>query len=252
VLDCAADPDAIRGAILRGEGARPPFTPQVILRPMRFRAMDTPFYQRVLETYDPARCEALAMTFARAGTWHVPSLIRLKAMNLSGDAAVRNDPELRYVDKATRAEWIALGQRFADTMPPVSTATFRAFYQKQATLVPLLHKAGVKMLAGSDLGGIWVVPGAGLHAEFRELAAAGLSPLGVLCMATLNAGEFLRRGDAMGAVEAGMQADLVVLDANPLADVANLGKISGVVLKGTWLPGVELERSKEEAVAAGR
>ncbi|MGS0759524.1 amidohydrolase family protein, partial [Roseateles sp. GG27B] len=68
---------------------------------------------------------------------------------------------------------------------------------------------------GSDLGGGWVIPGFSLHQEFRLLAEAGLSPLEVLQMTTLNGAEYLQRQATMGTVEAGKNADLVLLEANP-------------------------------------
>jgi imidazolonepropionase-like amidohydrolase len=113
-----------------------------------------------------------------------------------------------------------------------------------------MKRSGVKMLAGSDLGGIWVIPGVSLHQEFRELAASGLSPLEVLQTTTLNAAEFLRREATMGSVEAGKNADLVLLDANPIDDVANLGKISAVISRGKYFSRAALEMMKSEVAEA--
>ena len=98
------------------------------------------------------------------------------------------------------------------------------------------------MLAGSDLGGIWVVPGFSLHQEFRELAAGGLNPLQVLQATTLNGARFLGRQTAMGRVAEGHNADLVLLDANPLQDVAHLSRIHAVFLKGRHLDRAALDR----------
>ncbi len=249
MLDCAADPDAIRQAIARGEGARPPFSPAVILTPMLFRAMDAPFYKRVLETYDARKCEAIAASFARHKTWQVPSLIRVRTMMYSDAAQYRNHPDLVYVDKATRAQWENLGQQY-ERVPRDATDAFRAYYEQQKKLLPMFRRAGVPMVTGSDFGGIWVVAGASLHHEFAELAAAGLAPLDILQMITLNAAAFLGRGATEGAVEPGKRANLVLLDANPLDDVAHLGRIHSVVLNGRHHAPEALARMKAEAVAA--
>jgi len=93
-------------------------------------------------------------------------------------------------------------------------------------------------------------PGFSLHQEFRELAAAGLSPLEVLQMTTLNGAEFLKRETTMGTVEVGKNADLVLLDANPMADVANLGRISAVFLRGKHFPRAALDQMKAAMAAA--
>ena len=113
-----------------------------------------------------------------------------------------------------------------------------------------LKIGGVKMLAGSDQGGTWIVPGFGLHQEFRELAAAGISPLELLQMTTLNPAQFLNRESTMGTVETGKNSDLVLLDANPVADVSNLTRIWGVVLNGKYFPEPALDRMKIDAAAA--
>ncbi len=98
----------------------------------------------------------------------------------------------------------------------------------------MLKQNGVKMLAGSDFGGIWLIPGFSLHQEFHELAASGFSPLEILQMTTLNGAQFMHREATMGTVDEGKNADLVLLDANPIKDVANLDKIAAVVLKGKY------------------
>jgi imidazolonepropionase-like amidohydrolase len=104
------------------------------------------------------------------------------------------------------------------------------------------------MLAGSDLGG-WLIHGFSLHQEFHEPVAAGLSPLEILQMTTLNAAEFLGRQSTLGAVEEGKSANLVVLNANPLETVSNLDRISAVLLKGRYFSESALEQLKREAAA---
>ena len=89
-----------------------------------------------------------------------------------------------------------------------------------------------------------------MHQEFRELAAAGLSPLEILQMSTLNVAEFLHREATMGTVDEGKNGDLVLLDANPIADVANLSKISAVVLNGKYFSQPQLEKLKADVATA--
>ena len=81
-----------------------------------------------------------------------------------------------------------------------------------------------------------------LHQEFRELAAAGLTPLEVLQATTLNGAKFIGREATMGTVEVGKNADLVLLDANPMVDVANLDRIGAVVLRGKYYSRANLDR----------
>lgn len=249
-LDCAADEADVRRAVLTGGGAPPVMSPLAIISPLLYRELDAKFYQRVYNSYDEGKCTALARTFASNGTWQVPTLIRLRTAAFSDDQQYRASPDLAYVDKATRALWEQLAQQFPTKVSPASAATFRQYYGLQQKLVKLYSMNGVKMLAGSDLGGIWVVPGVSLHQEFRELAAAGLSPLHILQMATLNGAEYLGREASMGTVEAGKNADLVLLDANPVEDAANLSRIAGVFRNGKYLSKLTLDGMKR-AVAEG-
>ena len=250
LLDCAADEAAIRRTMLSGGAARPPFPPTFVISPTLYRAVEAPLYQRMLDSQDAAKCQAVTQLLARQQTWQVPTLLRLKTMATSSDAAWRNDPNLAYVDKTTRALWQSLADQYAAQVPAAAAATFRAHFTANQQLTGLMHKNGVKLLAGSDLGGIWVIPGASLHQEFAELAAAGLSPLQVLQSTTLNGAEFLGRQASMGTVEVGKNADLVLLDANPLASVVNLGRISGLVLKGRYIARAQLDAMKQGAAQA--
>lgn len=144
----------------------------------------------------------------------------------------------------------SLRPEICDGHPPVATATFKQFYGLIRKLTKLLKQNGVKMLAGSDLGGTFVIPGFSLHQEFRERAASGLSPLEVLQMTTLNGAEFLHREATMGTVDEGKNADLVLLDANPIEDVANLAEISAVFLKGRYFSKEALEKLKSDVADA--
>ncbi len=92
-----------------------------------------------------------------------------------------------------------------------------------------MQRAGVVILAGSDGG--W--PGESLHEELELLVAAGLTPAQALRGATMEAAKYLGAA-SLGAVEVGNAADLVILDADPLADIRNTRKIAGVVLGGRY------------------
>ncbi len=104
-------------------------------------------------------------------------------------------------------------------------------------VVKALHHGGAQLLIGTDSGIDIVAPGSSIHDELAEFAAAGLSPYEVLRIATVEAAEFLGHADEFGTVEVGRRADLLLVDTNPLDDVAALRGLRGVVLRGTWRPG---------------
>ncbi|MDX1421448.1 MAG: amidohydrolase family protein, partial [Rubricoccaceae bacterium] len=98
-----------------------------------------------------------------------------------------------------------------------------------------LHDAGVPLAAGSDLPNPHVIPGASLHEELRLLHAAGIPPLDVLRIATHNGAAALGLADRTGSVEVGKEADLVVLTADPTADLRHTRSIEIVLLDGQLL-----------------
>jgi imidazolonepropionase-like amidohydrolase len=104
------------------------------------------------------------------------------------------------------------------------------------------------MMTGSD-GGSLFGPGLTLQQEFRELASAGIAPLKILQMTTINVAEYLGRTETMGTVDAGRDADLVILDANPLESVENFSKIAGVVRGGVHYSKEEIVALKDRVVA---
>jgi imidazolonepropionase-like amidohydrolase len=205
-------------------------------------------YAHLLDTYDEGKCRALAHLLAGSDSWQVPTLIREKSMEFGNDPMFRGDPRLALVPAADRAMWRQVGEDFDSKLSATDRATLARLFDRQLKLVKMFDEAGVKMLAGSDMGGIWLIGGVSLHQEFDLLGLAGLSPLRVLQMTTINGARFLHREASMGAVEAGKRADLVLLGANPLASIANLHRIEAVVLRGIYLPKAKLEAMRREVL----
>src|SRR2546430_10375300 len=121
---------------------------------------------------------------------------------------------------------------------PISAADFartKRIYAKQVELVGLLHRAGVPILAGTDVLNPYCFPGFSLHDELVLLVEAGLTPMEALQAATRNPAIFLKATDSLGTIAAGKLADLVLLDADPIADIHNTTKINAVILDGQLL-----------------
>jgi imidazolonepropionase-like amidohydrolase len=187
--------------------------------------------QHAFDTYDEAKCRTLATRFVANGAWQVPTLVRLRTQELADSPEYLVDPGLRYITPRAAKEWQEVTDKFHN-LPATMRTTFREAYQRQLALTKLLGEAGVPMLAGTDSGG--QVPGQSLHQEFDELAKAGLSPLKILQMTTLNPAAFLGRTSTMGSIDVGKNADLVLLDANPIDGVQNMHRIDGVVRAGYY------------------
>ena len=94
-----------------------------------------------------------------------------------------------------------------------------------------MWRLGVKIMAGND--GPLSEAGPALHRELALLVQSGLTPLAAIQAATIRPAEYMRKVDQYGSIEPGKVADLLILDANPFADIANTKRISAVVLGGT-------------------
>jgi imidazolonepropionase-like amidohydrolase len=203
--------------------------------------------QRAFDTYSEEKCRALAAQLAADGNWQVPTLMRLRTQELADLPEIRTNPNLRYMPPDVVQLWSEVTNDFLK-LPPAMRETFHAAYQHQLALTRLFDDAGVRMMTGTDNGG-WEIPGVSLHQEFDELAKAGLSPLKILQMTTLNGAEFLGRTETMGSVAEGKNADLVLLDANPLESVRNMHRITDVVRAGFYYSHQDLEDLKARVEA---
>ena len=139
----------------------------------------------------------------------------------------------------------ARSPRCGSPKPDDFRAAYRAAYPHQLALTKLLSDAGVRMIVGTD-GGSYLGPGLTLRQEFRELADAGIAPLTILQMTTVNAAAYLHREDSMGLVAEGYDADLVLLDADPTGRAENLHAITGVVRGGFHYARETLDGMKAE------
>ncbi|WP_258105837.1 amidohydrolase family protein [Marinoscillum sp. MHG1-6] len=123
---------------------------------------------------------------------------------------------------------------------------FRRAALGSAQLMKRMHDYGVNLIAGSDSPNPMIVPGYGLHKEFEILVEGGFSPLEVLQLSTIKAAEFLERSD-IGVITKGANADLVILNSNPLLNISNTSSIDGVILKGKYLNRLVLDEMLVDA-----
>ena len=194
------------------------------------------------QSYSNEKCRALFARFVRNRTWHCPTLVLRRAFALRDDAVFTNDPRMESLPPSDIEAW---RNPQADPRHRGLTADElrdrRTRFAKESELTGAMHRAGVGILAGTDLGNPYLYPGSSLHDELVLLVGAGLSALDALRTATLNPARFLALSDRFGTVVQGKVADLVVLDGNPLDDIANTQRIFGVVANGRYLGRTELD-----------
>jgi len=229
--------------IERLKSAPPPKDPSEF--PRRIAARGT----LALDTYSPEICGRLFARFVRNGTWQVPTLATTYGRTFIDDLSRRDDPRLRYIPKEQRESWKPENDFFARFRTPEYVAYQKRYWAETLKVVGAMHRAGVPILAGTDLSLAYVYPGFSLHDELAFLVEAGLPPLEALKAATIGPARFLGLDGTLGTIEPGKITDLVLLDADPLADIRNTRRIAGVVVNGRWLGPEELKGMLDRAAA---
>lgn len=200
-------------------------------------------------SYSNEKCQRLFAEFKKNGTWVVPTITVGQASSMMNDPHFLSDDRLRYFGSDYRA-WLAPKEdpRRARTAEDFAMESESVAYKKK--VVRAMFGAGVPLLAGTDTGNPYCFPGFSLHDELVLLVESGVSPLGALQAATLNAAVFMGASDKYGSVTQGRIADLVLLYADPLADIHNTTKIAEVFLAGKELDRAALDQLLRNAEAA--
>lgn len=196
-----------------------------------------------LQTYDEATARASFRYMAAKGTAVVPTLSVSRVVAYLDRDDHSHDVALQYIGKGLRATYDWRVQRAAlDDAEAI--AQRHAVFEKSAALLPILAQEGVSIIAGTDAGFLnsYDYPGQALHDEIGLYVNYGLTPLQALQTAVINGPRFLGKLERYGSIEAGKSADLLVLDANPLQDIAATRQINLVVSRGVVLNRARLDQ----------
>ena len=209
-----------------------------------------------LDRYDPARERTIIERLAASGVWQCPTLFWERGQWLVDVIDWRQDSDIAYTPRTWIEKKYPSSQKsIAESMDSDPLDVRRRFVEHELEIVRALHAAGVPFLAGTDTpAGVDVTPGISLHLELQRFVDAGLTPLEALQTATINPARFFGRTSDFGSVQAGRLADLLILSANPLEDIANTRTISGLVADGKYWAPTEIGRLRQrlKQVAAER
>jgi len=196
---------------------------------------------KALNSYDKKKASALFARFKKNQTWLVPTLTVLRSTAYMDDPNFTNDSRLKYMPSSFRARWNPESDVRFKTHTAEDWANAKRLYAKYLEITGEARRAGVEILAGTDVSNPFCFPGFSLHDELVLLVKAGLTPMEALQAATRNPAKYLGQLDSLGTVEKGKIADLVLLDANPLVEISNTQKINAVVVGGKLVPKSQLD-----------
>ncbi|GAB3879986.1 amidohydrolase family protein [Hymenobacter segetis] len=195
----------------------------------------------VYDTYSPAAAARIFALMAKRHMAAVPTLYIGKTLTELPENDHARDTLLAYIDPKIQSTY---QRRLTNArVQPLASQNFsKNLEAKFMSMIPAMQAAGVTLLAGSDSGPFnsFIYPGASLQEEVILLVKAGLTPLQALQAATLNGARFMGVAEQTVAIAPGKDADLVLLTANPLEDIANIKKIDAVISRGKAYPAAAL------------
>jgi imidazolonepropionase-like amidohydrolase len=188
---------------------------------------------------DSTRLTEVVRRSKEAGVWIVPtSALWEVLMNITPLDTLRAYPELKYVSAAAVESWT---NAYNSRENPATLAARKNIAVNRARILRALYDGGVRILMGTDAPQQFSVPGFSLHRELLVMRDAGMSPYAILHSGSVNVGRYFEEQDAFGTIAPGQRADLVLLRANPLLDIANVAQIEGVMVRGRWLSRADLD-----------
>lgn len=204
------------------------------------------FGHNLVPYVDEAKIAPLVAKTKANGVWIVPTenLIEL-FMNTEDPEVFAKRPEIRYMPPTMVEGWIKQRKQFL-AQPDATPEKMKAFLALRKKLIKALHDGGVGLLLGSDAIQTMSVPGFSIHGELQTLARAGLTPYQAYTTGSTNVAKYFGVEKQVGTVARGMRADLVLVDANPLADVANFPKQAGVMVRGRWIAKAEIDKQLKQ------
>jgi imidazolonepropionase-like amidohydrolase len=194
-----------------------------VLRSRIHRAQRT----RALNTQDATTRDDVLRVLAANATWQIPTLTIVTSHGVHAQPEWRET--FKYLPETAHRRWT---ENMLRRTPAPRGATRGVYAEWAFDMVGRMSERGIGIMAGTDCPIAYLTPGFSLHEELKLMAKCGLTPMQILEAATLKPAQYFKMETEIGAIRENMLADLVLLDANPLQDIANTSKINAVVRDG--------------------
>ncbi|WP_247234090.1 amidohydrolase family protein [Telluribacter sp. SYSU D00476] len=193
------------------------------------------FGMYIADKADRSQMPKLMQALKDKKVWVVPTqALAERWLSPIAPEELNNAPEMVYMNAQTRNNWVKTKQDL-QANPSYNKAKINDYLKLRRDLIKACQQNGVGLLLGSDGPQVFNVPGFSVHHELQYLVDSGLTPYQALQTGTVNVAQYLGRSD-MGTIAVGKEADLVLLEGNPLQDIGQTRRIEGVLLDSRWLP----------------
>ena len=201
----------------------------------------------LLERIDESRIDLLVQKTLEADGSVVPTMVLWESgiyATRPSEALLEERPEVAYMPQEMVERWIEAVDARVEAADPEAMMRLAALRRR---ILKALYDGGVRILLGTDSPQIFSVPGFSIHREMKLYTEVGMTPYDVLAAGTKVVGEFLNGN--FGTIEVGQRADLLLLEANPLEDVANVSKRAGVMVNGEFITEEAIQKRLKEIAA---
>jgi imidazolonepropionase-like amidohydrolase len=212
--------------------------------PVRKKVAQGSAQEAAMAEFTDEEARKLARLMVKRDAWFDPTLIMYWSIAHQADFKEHPDPRDQYISKSGREVWKSVPDK---PSTPEARKRMEEGFTRALQITGILHSEKVRFLVGTDLAGRNIFPGFSVHDELALLVKAGLTPMETIVAATRHSAESLGKSDELGTIEQGKAADLVLLDQNPLEDIANTKKISTVIANGRVFRRPELDAMLETA-----
>ncbi|QCX00414.1 amidohydrolase family protein [Aggregatimonas sangjinii] len=199
---------------------------------------------------DTSKIDELVALAKQYKVWIVPtqSLFERWFAPVSADELLAQ-PEMKYMPPSTLKNWKERKEQSTAPDSGFNEAQWQQFDSIRKKLILTLSRDGHGMLLGSDAPQLFNVPGFSIHHEIDGMLEAGMTPLEIIRSGTMNPATFFGMSDTFGEIKEGLDADMILLEANPLENLTALQQISGVMVRGKWLPKNAIDQKLAEIAA---
>jgi len=219
----------------------------VLAAGLNLEHLDKTVFATTQHDLDTLHIPSIVNRIKRAGVWVTPTLESMVQMSKIGTGrfdSLMNRPEALASPDGLREFWSGISSRLRGDRKLPPTALCNPWCEYQMQLAGALAKAGVPMLAGTDLPNAVLVPGYSLIRELEVMVDAGATPFQALVSATAAPARFFGEEKDWGTIAVGKRANVILIERTPMSDVTALRALAGVVLNGKWIGERELARMR--------
>jgi imidazolonepropionase-like amidohydrolase len=193
------------------------------------------YFEKSWATLDSAELARVAQRLAASRVYLVPTLVLHDTYSRLDDPAILSSSALDIVPDSEKTRWSVPDLITRAGWGPAEFTAFRNARANQDLFIREFRSAGGVLVAGTDASGPMLIPGLSQHRELELLVRAGLTPRDALSAATRSAAALLA-ADSLGRIAPGKVADILILTADPLANISNTQSIERIVLRGLIYP----------------